>query len=182
MRVEAVSRSRATLDEVARKAGVSRATASRVFSGRPNVAEAAKEAVKRAAATLGYVPNSAARSLAAGRTESVGVVLPKPASGLFGDPMLARLLYGIGEELSARNLQMVLFAPQSEAETVGLERHLAGGHVDAVLVVTLQGSHPLTARLMSNGLPVKREPSPVSRRAVAWLSCLWSQKSRVQRP
>lgn len=139
---------------MARRAGVSRATASRVFSGKPNVTEAAKEAVKRAAAALGYVPNSAARSLAAGRTESVGVVLPHPTSGLFADPMLARLLYGIGEELSARNLQMVLFAPQSEADTVRLDQYLAGGHVDAVLVVTLHGSHPLTSRVMSNGIRV----------------------------
>ena len=153
-RVEAVSRSRATLDEVARRAGVSRATASRVFSGKPNVADAARDAVKRAASELGYVPNSAARSLAAGRTESVGVVLPHPATGLFGDPMLARLLFGIGEELSAHNLQMVLFAPQSDADTVRLEQYLAGGHVDAVLVITVQGAHPLTPQVLANGIRV----------------------------
>lgn len=154
MPVEAVSRSRSTLDEVARKAGVSRATASRVFSGKPNVAESAKEAVRRAAAELGYVPNSAARSLAAGRTESVGVVLPHPTSGLFGDPMLARVLYGIGEELSARDLQMVLFAPQSDADHRRLEQYLAGGHVDAVLVVALDGRHALIERVRSHGIPV----------------------------
>ena len=118
------------------------------------MADAAREAVKRAASELGYVPNSAARSLAAGRTESVGVVLPHPGSGRFGDPMLARLLYGIGDELSSRNLQMVLFAPQSDADSHRLEQYIAGGHVDAVLVVTVQGSHPLTSRVLANGIRV----------------------------
>lgn len=139
---------------MARRAGVSRATASRVFSGNPHVTAAAREAVQRAADELGYVPNRAARSLAAGRTESVGVVLPHPTSGFFSDPMLARLLQGIGEELSASGLQMVLFAPHTEADIVRLEQYLAGGHVDAVLVIAVHGSHPLTARVQSHGIPV----------------------------
>ena len=110
--MEAVSRTAATLDQVARAAGVSRATASRVFSGNPRVSEEARRAVESAATRLGYVPNSAARSLAAGRSESVGVVVPEPGSGYFLDPLLSRLLRGIGEELSASGLQMVLFSPQ----------------------------------------------------------------------
>jgi len=81
--MEAVSRTAATLDQVARAAGVSRATASRVFSGNPRVSEEARRAVESAATRLGYVPNSAARSLAAGRSESVGVVVPEPGSGYF---------------------------------------------------------------------------------------------------
>lgn len=139
---------------MARRAGVSRATASRVFSGNPHVTEAAREAVQKAAQELGYAPNRAARSLAAGRTESVGVVLPHPTSGFFADPILARLLMGIGEELSTDGLQMVLFAPQTEADTVRLEQYLAGGHVDAVLVIAIHGAHPLTARVQSHGIPI----------------------------
>src|SRR5436190_22433834 len=114
--MEAVSRSAPTLDEVARAAGVSRATASRVFGGHPQVSEGARKAVERAAAELGYVPNRAARSLAAGRSESVGVLVPEPGSPMFGDPMLTRLLSAIGEQLSSSGMQMVLFAPQSATD------------------------------------------------------------------
>src|SRR6266446_1604442 len=152
--MEAVSRSAPTLDEVAQAAGVSRATASRVFIGHPQVSEAARKAVERAAAELGYVPNRAARSLAAGRSESVGVLVPEPSSQLFGDPMLARLLGAIGEELSANGLQMVLFAPQSATDIERLEQYLAGGHVDAVLLLALHESESLPARLQARGIPM----------------------------
>ncbi|MEV1203817.1 LacI family DNA-binding transcriptional regulator, partial [Microbispora rosea] len=52
-----------TLEDVARVAGVSRATVSRVINGIRNVAPDIQEAVHRAIETTGYVPNRAARSL-----------------------------------------------------------------------------------------------------------------------
>src|SRR5260370_5120239 len=129
--MDPVARSQVTLDLVARLAGVSRATASRVFGGNPGVSPEARAAVKRAAAELGYVPTQVARSLAGGRSESVGVVVPDPQSSLFLDQQFPRLLFGIGEELSANGLQMVLFAPQSPADVQRLERNPAGGPADA---------------------------------------------------
>ena len=57
-----------TLKEVAQLAGVSRATASRVFTESPRVSEEARRAVERAARRLRYVPNRAARSLVTRRS------------------------------------------------------------------------------------------------------------------
>lgn len=114
----------------------------------------ARAAVERAAAELGYVPNRAARSLAAGRSESVGVVIPEPGSRVFLDPLLPRLLGGIGAELSASGLQMVLFAPQSAADVARLEQYLIGGHVDAVLLLALHESDTLPSRLLARGVPM----------------------------
>lgn len=152
--MEAVPRAPATLDQVARAAGVSRATASRVFSGNPAVSEEARRAVERSAAELRYVPNRAARALAAGRSESVGVVIPEPGSLLFRDPLLPRLLGGIGAELSASGMQMVLFAPQSSSDVARLEQYLVGGHVDAVLLLALHESDTLPSRLLARGIPM----------------------------
>jgi DNA-binding LacI/PurR family transcriptional regulator len=118
------------------------------------VSDGARKAVERAAAELGYMPNRGAQSLAAGRCESVGVLVPEPSSGLFGDPLLARLLGAIGEELSASGLQMVLFAPQSATDLLRLEQYLAGGHVDAVLLLALHESDALPARLQASGIPM----------------------------
>ena len=102
-----------TLEEVARLAGVSRATASRVFTANPRVSDDARRAVERAAGELGYVPNWAARSLVTGRSDSVGVVIPEPTGRLFADPFFPRLVRGIGEVLTAHRLQLVLFVLQS---------------------------------------------------------------------
>jgi DNA-binding LacI/PurR family transcriptional regulator len=87
-------------------------------------------------------------------TASVGVVVPEPGSRLFLDPVLPRLLRGIGAELSANGLQMVLFAPQSPADVERLEQYLAAGHVDAVLLLTLHESDGLPSRLQARGIPI----------------------------
>src|SRR2546430_15360136 len=107
----------------------------------------------QAADRLGYVPNQRVRSLSAGRTECVGVVVPEPGSDFFLDRQMARLLRGINEELSTNGIQMVLFAPQSPADVQRLEQYLVGGHVDAVLLLTFHESDAPPSRLQARGLP-----------------------------
>ena len=143
-----------TLDAVARVAGVSRATVSRVVNGNPKVGDEAKRQVERAISRLGYIPNPAARSLVTRRSESIGVVIPEPPGMLFGDPFFPRLLRGISTELSARNLQLVLLMPQSVDEEPRVERYLAAGHVDGALLVSLHGDDSLPAVLAERGVPV----------------------------
>ena len=81
----AVTRERPTLEAVARRAGVSRATVSRVVNGSTTVAEPIREAVRRAVQELGYVPNLAARSLVTQRTDSIALILPETATRVFSD-------------------------------------------------------------------------------------------------
>jgi DNA-binding LacI/PurR family transcriptional regulator len=92
--------------------------------------------------------------LAAGRSESVGVVVLDPGWNAFQDPSFPRLLHGIGSELSSNGLQMVLFAPQSKADSGRLEQYLAGGHVDGVLLLRLVDHEVLPERLQARGIPV----------------------------
>jgi DNA-binding LacI/PurR family transcriptional regulator len=73
---------------------------------------------------------------------------------VFQDPSFPRLLDGIGAELSSHGLQMVLFAPQSQADSIRLEEYLAGGHVDGVLLLRLADHEVLPERLRSRGIPV----------------------------
>jgi DNA-binding LacI/PurR family transcriptional regulator len=154
MSVESGNGRGATLDEVARVAGVSRATVSRVVNGNPKVGADAKRQVERAIERLGYVPNQAARSLVTRRSQSIGLVIPEPAGRLFEDPFFPRLLRGIGAALSSRDLQLVLLMPQSSSEETRAERYLTAGHVDGALLVSLHGNDPLPQAVAGRGVPV----------------------------
>jgi DNA-binding LacI/PurR family transcriptional regulator len=144
----------ATLEAVAREAGVSRATVSRVVNGSPKVSPDVRKTVEKAITRLGYVPNPAARSLVTRRSDSVGVVITEPTSRLFEEPFFPRLLRGITAELSANELQLVLLMPESAGDEARLERYLAAGHVDGALLVSLHGGDPLPERLARYGLPI----------------------------
>jgi DNA-binding LacI/PurR family transcriptional regulator len=78
-------RDRPTLENVAQRAGVSRATASRVVNGSTSVAPHIRDKVLSAVEALGYVPNQAARSLVTQRTDSIALVASETASRVFSD-------------------------------------------------------------------------------------------------
>ena len=143
-----------TLDAVARAAGVSRATVSRVVNGNTRVAPEVRRNVERAVERLGYVPNLAARSLVTRRSDSVGLVIAEPAVRLFEDPFFPRLLRAIGSELAARELQLVLLMPQSPRDESRIQRYITSGHVDGALLVSLHGDDPLPSQLAAHGVPV----------------------------
>jgi DNA-binding LacI/PurR family transcriptional regulator len=143
----------ATLDEVARVAGVSRATVSRVVNGSPKVSADVRRSVEKAIDRLGYVPNRAARSLVTRKSDSIAVVITEPASRLFNDPFFPRLVRGISAALSVRDLQLVLLMPNDADDEQRTIRYLTAGHVDGVILVSLHGNDPLPDQLASRRIP-----------------------------
>lgn len=89
-------KSKATIADVARTAGVSTATAGRVLGGYGYTSEKKKEQVLKAAQDLGYRPNSLARSLITGKTRTLGVV-----AGDIQNPFYASVLRGISNVAEA---------------------------------------------------------------------------------
>ena len=147
-------RSNATLEEVALLAGVSRATVSRVVNGSPKVSPDVRVEVQAAIEQLGYTPNRAARSLVTRRSDSIAVVITEPTGRLFSDPFFPRLLRGISSELTARDRQLILLMPESQADERRVADYLTAGHVDGALLVSLHGDDPLPARLTAAGMPI----------------------------
>jgi DNA-binding LacI/PurR family transcriptional regulator len=143
-----------TLDEVARVAGVSRSTASRVINGRTYVSAKAREAVARAVTSLGYSPNMLARSLAMKRTNSIALVVSEHGDRVLGDPFFARVLRGVHAGLAGSGLQLVLLMAQDEQDHGSMANYLTSGHVDGALVVSLHGEDPLPGQLVASGVPV----------------------------
>jgi DNA-binding LacI/PurR family transcriptional regulator len=153
-------RNGATLEEVASRAGVSRATVSRVVNGSPKVSPDVRRSVEAAVVELGYVPNRAARSLVTRRSGSIGVVIAEPTGRLFTDPFFPRLLRGISASLSARDLQLVLLLPSSPDETHRTADYLAAGHVDGAILVSLHDDDPLPIRMADAGIRMVVSPRP----------------------
>ncbi|UFU02527.1 LacI family transcriptional regulator [Ruania suaedae] len=104
-----------TIAEVARHAGVSRATVSRVMNGRASVDPALAERVRQVATRLNYSPSRVARSLSLGRTQTIGLLVPD-----LGNPMFQQVLRG-ANQAARRSGYRILVAdsieePQREAE------------------------------------------------------------------
>ncbi len=158
-----------TLEEVASRAGVSRATVSRVVNGSPRVSADIRRDVEAAIAELGYVPNRAARSLVTRRSGSIGVVITEPTGRLFSDPFFPRLLRGISAALAARDLQLVLLMPASPADSQRTADYLAAGHVDGALLVSLHGDDPLPARIAAAGIPTVVVGRPLRASAASYV-------------
>lgn len=154
MTAEARTTGAVTLEQVASIAQVSRATVSRVVNGDRRVAGPSRVAVEAAVRELGYVPNRAARSLVTRRSDSIAVVIPEPSAQVFGDPFFPRVLRGISDELAEESMQLVLLMPQARSDEQRVERYLAAGHVDGVLLISLHGSDPLPAALRRDRVPV----------------------------
>ncbi|MBC9884032.1 LacI family transcriptional regulator, partial [Bradyrhizobium sp. INPA01-394B] len=99
---------RPTMHEVARVAGVSHATVSRVLNGHTNVAPATARAVADAIITTGYVPNRAARSLRVRSTDTVVLVAREKADVFYSEPTLSPMASGANLRLSEHGYQMLL--------------------------------------------------------------------------
>ncbi|WP_031515759.1 LacI family DNA-binding transcriptional regulator [Streptomyces sp. NRRL F-5123] len=134
---------RPTLEEVAARAGVSRATVSRVVNGSEGVRAPLAERVRAAVDELGYVPNQAARTLVTRRNGAVAVVVAEPETRFFADPFFAQQVRGISKELTVHDNQLVLLLTEGAADYQRVGRYLAGGHVDGALIFSLHDDNSL---------------------------------------
>ena len=160
-------RRRATIVDVARRAGVSKGLVSFVLNDRPGVAPATKDRILDAARELDWRPSQAARSLANERSYAMGLVLARPAELLGADSFFPAFVAGVEAELSARNASLVLQVVPSIDTELAVYRRLAADHrVDGVLVADLRVDDPRPDTLVEIGLPAVTLGRPGGRRVV----------------
>jgi len=130
-----IMKRRVTLDDVAEKAGVSRATVSRVVNEYPHVSEKVRKHVLKIIDEMGYNPHIAARSLASQRTRNIGLVFPNSIHIFFTDPYFPRLTEGIAHACNENDYTLSLFIFHTEElEKKLIPRLSRRGLVDGIIV------------------------------------------------
>jgi len=140
----------ATIDDVARMAGVSPATVSRVLNKRQIVTETTRRRVLDAIAQLNYQPNSLGRNLATRRTHTFGLLIAD-----ITNPFSAEVVRGIEETMHAQDMSLLLHDTRedSKRETQAL-RLLGEGQVDGLILCSPLLSPQKLLSLIRPGLPL----------------------------
>jgi DNA-binding LacI/PurR family transcriptional regulator len=139
-----------TIKDVARLSGVSIKTVSRVVNNLAEISPETRQKVQQAILELGYQPNTTARNLVNGQTNTVGVIIPHSADYIFTHPFFTQVLQGIAEALSANNFNLLLHLAHDKAPYASL---YSQRKVDGLILMSIPIGDPNIQGLEENGVP-----------------------------
>ncbi|MEM5503021.1 LacI family DNA-binding transcriptional regulator [Ahrensia kielensis] len=143
------SSTKVTALDVAKRAGVSQPTVSRVFSRGSMVRKSVREKVEAAARDLGYMPNTLARSLITGKSRTIGVVV-----AYLNNPFYPEALEKLSASLNAKNYHIsIFFAANLDDEVDPVIEKLLAQQVDGMILASVSISNKLSQRLNEVGIP-----------------------------
>jgi DNA-binding LacI/PurR family transcriptional regulator len=130
---------RVTIDDLAARLGISRASVSYALNGRPGVGEETRSRVLALAMELGWQPSVSARSLSRSRADALGIVLSRRPEDLGSEPYYMALLSGIESALSEAGTSLMIrfVPPDGESEAAVYRRWNAERRVDGVILTDL---------------------------------------------
>ncbi|MCX2695608.1 MULTISPECIES: LacI family DNA-binding transcriptional regulator [Ochrobactrum] len=149
----AASNKRATIHDVARLAGVSIKTVSRVYNDEPNVRDTIRERVKEAGAELRYRPNAAARNLVERRSHLIGLFFENPSQSY-----VTELQIGALDRLRGTRYRLLIFPVENRADIRGslIETAHASG-LDGIIVTPPMSDDPeILQELIASAMPFTR--------------------------
>ncbi len=139
-----------TIVDIAREAGVSISTVSRVMNNSMPVADETARRVKETIRRHDFTPNPTARNLASKRTNTIGLLLPE-VTGVFFQPMLA----GIGRCIAEYDYDLLVFAsPRLERHELVRKVPIGEHNTDGLLIFTTSLDDQEIARLHLRGFPM----------------------------
>jgi LacI family transcriptional regulator len=155
--------SKLTIRDIARLAGVSTATVSRVLNQKPDVDPETREHVMRVVKEHGYVPSITASSLAGGRSRLLGVLVPSLTW-----PLMPQILQGIAEVVEQTNYELVLYSISHRTDRAAfIDRIVDARLIDGLIAVypdgvarsntadhAMHGASRHLAELYARGFPV----------------------------
>jgi LacI family transcriptional regulator len=143
-----------TIDDIARLAGVSKATVSRVLNHKPDVDPVTRERILRIMEEEGFVPSITASGLAGGRSRLIGVLVPS-----FTWPLIPDVMRGVAEVVGLTPYEMVLYSINDSIRDNGSNGdvidHIMATKLTAGILAILPGhSSKHVVRLHKHGFPV----------------------------
>lgn len=136
------------LEDVARHAEVSTATASRVINAPHTVAEATRQRVEEAIAELGWIPHGAAQALASLRTRTVGALIPT-----LGHQTIATMLEALQSTLGAAGYTLLLgSAGATEERTLAQASHMVRSGVECLILMGEDQPESLYSMIAQRGI------------------------------
>lgn len=138
-----------TMKDIARDLALSVVTVSKVLRNHPDISPATRKRVLQRAKELNYQPNLAARALATGRTDLIGLIVPDLVH-----PFFAQVAQGLSTKLSGQGYSLMI---SSSEENPALEKReidqMMARRVDALILATVQSDLGSIQRLREDGIP-----------------------------
>ena len=142
------------LEDIARLAGVSKSTVSRVVNNHPHVSARTRTRVMRVITEQQFRPNSAARALVTQQTRVLSVVIPQPYGEAFNDPFFLLILQSVSRAAAEQDYAIMLWIGgyEQHEERFG-ERILKNAFFDGLLIMSADDRDPILAKLGGAGFP-----------------------------
>ena len=144
----------ATIKDIARKLNISTSTVSYALNGGPRgVPEEVREKVLAVARELNYRPNSLARSMVTGRTDTIAIVPPRGTHPVVLSPYIQAVLNAIVEAGEALQQDILLHTAQGDADPKGIARSVLGGRADGIFLIAPSLSSTLPREIAAQQFP-----------------------------
>lgn len=129
---------RITIRDVARKAGVSPSTVSRVISGNPRISRDTTERVMQCMEKMGYHPNAIARSLANSSSSTIGLVMPQGPGEALSNPFFPEALSGIIRTSSEMGYDILLVSHHGDedGQVNAIKGMINASKVDGIILMS----------------------------------------------
>jgi len=142
-----------TIKDVARIAGVSPSTVSRVLSNHPKISPATVRKVREAMEELGYHPNIMAKSLVSKSTQTIGLVLPRSVEE-FLNPFFSEVMRGMFAYANQAQYDVLMSAANSRQEELeAINRMILGRRVDGIIMMAPRKKDPVIEQLLQHDFP-----------------------------
>ncbi|OZG68589.1 LacI family DNA-binding transcriptional regulator [Bifidobacterium eulemuris] len=139
----ALLKSKVTISDVAKAAGVSNSAVSYALNGKPGVSEKTRDKVLKVADSMGWKPNSAAKALSDASSRAIGLALAYSPETISVDSYSMALFSGMCTELERNNYSLMLRIIPVGGDTMSIHRDwIADGSVDGVVITNVEIGDP----------------------------------------